>query len=72
MRTYLGCVPCFIRQALDSAQLLSDDDNLHEKVLRAVLRETSGMDFSLPPPVMGQRIHRMIRILLGDIDHTVK
>ncbi|MFC1509238.1 DUF89 domain-containing protein [Candidatus Omnitrophota bacterium] len=72
MRTYFDCVQCFVRQALDSAQLLSDNDKIHEKVLRKILSETSEMDFYTSPPVMGQRIHHMIRELLGDIDPYCK
>ena len=68
MKTYFDCVQCFIREALDSAQLISDDDKIHEKVLCKILSETSEMDFYTSPPVMGQQIHRMIRKLLGNID----
>ena len=74
MKTYLECIPCFTRQALDSVRLLSNDETIHEHVLRKVLREASGMDFSESPPAMGQRIHRLIRQLLGDNDpyRTIK
>ncbi len=68
MRTYFDCVQCFVRQALDAARLLSDDEKIHEQVLRKVLIESSGMDFCKSPPVMGQRIHRLIRELLGNND----
>jgi len=68
MRTYFDCVQCFVRQALDAARLLSDDEKIHEQVLRKVLNESSEMDFYKSPPVMGQRIHRLIRELLGDDD----
>ena len=74
MKTYLECIPCFSRQALDSVRLLSNDETIHERVLRKVLREASEMDFSESPPAMGQRIHRLIRHLLGDDDpyRTIK
>jgi uncharacterized protein with ATP-grasp and redox domains len=68
MRTFLECVPCFVRQALDSARLVTDDETVHEQVLREVLREAGEMDFHDSPPVMGQRMHRLIRRLVADDD----
>ena len=50
MRTYFDCVQCFVRQALDAARLLSDDEKIHEQVLRKVLSESSEMDFYKSPP----------------------
>jgi len=68
MRTHLDCIPCFIRQALESAKLVSRDPAIHERVLRDVLLWTSEMDMSQPPPAMGQRIHRLIRELTATDD----
>ena len=68
MRTYFDCAQCFVRQALDAARLLTDDEAIHEQVLRKILSESSEMDFYKSPPVMGQRIHRLIRELLGNDD----
>lgn len=68
MRTFLECVPCFVRQALDSARLVTDDETVHEQVLREVLREVGEMDFHNSPPVMGQHMHRLIRRLVADDD----
>ena len=36
MRIFLDCIPCFIRQALDSSRLATDDKQIHEKVIREV------------------------------------
>jgi len=68
MRTFLECVPCFVRQALDSARLVTDDEAVHEQALREVLREVGEMDFHNSPPVMGQHMHRLIRRLVADDD----
>jgi len=61
MRTYLECIPCFLRQSLDGAKLVSTDRGLQEKVLREVLERASKMDLSDNPPAMAQYIHRLIR-----------
>jgi len=68
MRTYLDCIPCIVRQALDAARFVTDDETVHAKVLRQVLRATSEMDMSLAPPAMGHEIHRLIRRLTGEAD----
>lgn len=68
MKIYFDCIPCFIRQALDSVCLATDDEAVHEQVLRKVLQAASEMDLRESPPAMGQYIHRLIRKLTGEID----
>ena len=68
MKTYLDCIPCFVRQTLSSARLVSEDETVHREALRQVLKMTSEMDMSKPPPKMGQAIHRVIRQALHDPD----
>ena len=68
MKTYYDCIPCFVRQALDSVRLVTDDETLHERLLREVLRAASEMDLRQSPPAMGQRIHRLIRTLTKQSD----
>lgn len=68
MKTFFDCIPCFIRQALDSARLVTDDEQVHEQLLREVLRAASEMDLRHSPPAMGQQIHRLIRRLTGQSD----
>ena len=68
MKTFLDCIPCFLRQALDAARLVTDDEAIHERVLREVLRAARDMDLRQSPPAMGQRIHRLIRNLTGQSD----
>ena len=65
MRIFLDCIPCFIRQALDAARLATDDQRIHEQVVRKVLALAKDLDMSQSPPVMGQKIHRVIRELVG-------
>jgi uncharacterized protein with ATP-grasp and redox domains len=68
MQIYLDCIPCFVRQALDSARLVTDDEQIHEQVIREVLRLAADLDMSQSPPVIGQQIHRLIRSLVGSND----
>ena len=74
MRIFLDCIPCFVRQALDSARLATDDEQIHEQVVREVLRLAADLDMSQSPPAIGQKIHRLIRELIGNNDpyHRIK
>lgn len=65
LKTSLDCISCFIRQALEAVRFVTDDPSIHEKIVRDVLRETAEMDFSQPPPAVGQLIHRSLRQLTG-------
>ncbi len=63
MKTYFDCIPCFVRQALDSVRLATDDTKIQEQILRRVLDLAGKMDFNSSPPAMAQKIHREIKQL---------
>ena len=65
MKTYLDCIPCFLRQSLDAARNATEDRQVHEQILRDVLRLTCELDLQRTPPFMGQLIHRRLRELTG-------
>jgi len=56
MKTYLDCISCFLRQALDAAWMVSPDPGLHEQVLREVLLRVQDLDFDRLPSYMGREI----------------
>jgi len=68
MRIFLDCIPCFVRQALDASRLATEDEQIHEKVVREVLRLAVDVDMSKSPPAIGQQIHRLIREIVGKDD----
>jgi hypothetical protein len=68
MKTFFDCLPCFVRQSLDSVRFVTPDESIHERVLREVLRLAHQMDLRQPPPVMAQKLHRRIRELTGADD----
>ncbi len=72
MRTYLDCIPCFIRQVLDAVRMTSDDQQVQLQVLRQALRLASEVDLTQSPPAMAQQIHRYIRELTTNPDPYVK
>jgi len=68
MKIYIDCMPCFIRQALDSARLVTDDEITQEQIVRYVLAMAADMDTRQSPPAIGQKIHRLIRQLTNNDD----
>jgi hypothetical protein len=65
MKTSLDCIPCFFRQTLEAVRFVSSDHAVHERIVREVLRRVYEMDLNMPPPVLGQGIHRLIREISG-------
>jgi damage-control phosphatase, subfamily I len=65
MRTYFDCIPCSVRQVLDSVRMITDDETMHERVLRELLGMWQRVDMRQSPPAMAQQIHRFLRQLTG-------
>jgi len=68
MKTFFDCIPCIVRQTLDSVRLVTPDETVHQRVLREVLRTAAEMDLRQTPPEMAQWIHRRIREHTGQSD----
>ncbi|MGD2098519.1 MAG: ARMT1-like domain-containing protein [Desulfobacterales bacterium] len=68
MKTHPECIPCFVRQTLETIKLASDDTSLHEKAMREILAILSRMDFNKEPVIMGREIQQLIQRLSGNSD----
>ncbi len=68
MKTYLDCVPCFLKQALNAARMASPDESVHKEVTKFTLKTLERLDYTLPPPYIAQIVHREIRRVVGDDD----
>ena len=65
MKTYLDCVPCFVRHSLDAVRIATDDEVVCEQVLREALRLAAAADLDNSPPATAQKMHRFIRETAG-------
>ena len=65
MRTFFDCIPCSIRQVLDSMRMITDDEAMHERVLRELLGMWQRVDMQASPPATAQQVHRLVRQLTG-------
>lgn len=68
MKSYLDCLPCFVRQALDSCRKVTGDEKQIRRILEKTLAYLSAADLDQPPPVVGAAVHRIIRRELGSDD----
>ena len=67
MKTSLDCIPCFVRQAAEAVEQTmetgpAEDGTANQEILlRKILHDISLADWQGSPPLMAQRIHRIIR-----------
>lgn len=62
MKTYLDCIPCFVRQALEASKMATDDEIKQEKALRAVLSELSRTSLKNKiPSQIARKVHHIVR-----------
>lgn len=69
MKTFHDCIPCFIKQTIDVSRIsLPDDEELHEKILKRVMREILNIEMTTPPPVVAQKFYKIIKEMTGNDD----
>ncbi len=68
MKTYLDCIPCFLRQALGVARVTTDDINVHRRVLNAVASLIPELPLEATPPEIAQQIYRITCQTTGSHD----
>ena len=68
MKASLECIPCFVRQSLEAVRFATPDAALQAQMMREALREAADFDLQQPAPLVGQRIHRRLREVMGNDD----
>jgi hypothetical protein len=68
MKTYLECFPCFLRQALEAAQLATDDKTTQRMVLNQVMFNLCRLNPHTSPPQIGHFIHKTVKELTHCFD----
>jgi len=69
MKTYLDCIPCFVRQALEAAKMATDNKTKQEKALKKVLSELgkTSLKGKIPSDI-SHKIHHIVRNVTGNND----
>lgn len=68
MKTHLECIPCFIKQSLEAARMATDDEEIHEKVLKEVMKHLENISFSNSPPELSRDVHKIIKTITKSKD----
>jgi len=65
MRTYLDCIPCFYRQALDAARIAGTDELIQKKIIDEISQLIPNFSLEATPPEMGRAIHSLVGKISG-------
>jgi uncharacterized protein with ATP-grasp and redox domains len=68
MKLNLDCIPCFQRQALQAVRFISDDEKLHERVLREVTKKLLESNWDLTPPELAHQVHSIVKRITNEKD----
>jgi len=68
MKLNLDCIPCFQRQALQAVRFISNDEELHQKVLREVTKKLLESDWDLTPPELAHEVHKIVKSVTNEKD----
>ena len=65
MRTYLDCIPCFYRQALDAARIAGTDEIIQKKIIDELSQLIPNFSLETTPPEMGRAIYSLVGKISG-------
>ena len=68
MRTYLECIPCFFRQALEAARKAGADEVTQKGILDRLACMLPDIPLDASPPEMGRIIYNMVSEVTGKND----
>ena len=60
MKTNLECIPCIIRQTVDTVRYSTDDPNLQRAVVNRVLHFLYNASLEVTPPELGKKVYHII------------
>jgi uncharacterized protein with ATP-grasp and redox domains len=68
MKTYLECIPCFLRQALSAARAATKDERTVKAVLDRVAEFIPRIPLDSPPPETARLVYGAVREVTGVVD----
>ncbi|MCK4237061.1 MAG: DUF89 family protein [Candidatus Krumholzibacteria bacterium] len=68
MKTYLECIPCFFKQAIRAARLVTDDEELIKRLLDEVGVMLKEIPLDSKPPEMARLVYGKIKEITGNED----
>ena len=68
MRTYVGCYLCFLRQAVEAAQMVDVNESQRNTIIEQTLDILKHLPAEATPPAIGARVHQVVREVTGNDD----
>jgi uncharacterized protein with ATP-grasp and redox domains len=68
MRTNLDCFPCFLRQALEAARMITQNEAIQRKILNSVFSILSNVSAHTTPVEIAHLVHLKVKSITGDFD----
>lgn len=65
MKTYLDCIPCFYRQALDAARIAGADEIKQKQIVDKISQLIPDFPLEASPPEMGREIYSLVGKISG-------
>lgn len=72
MKTYLECIPCFFRQALEASILAKADDVAQKRIIDEVAKAIPDFSLEASPPEMARIIHGAVKKHTGIDDPYIE
>lgn len=74
MRTYLDCIPCFFRQALEGSRIVRATQKQQKQIIDEFARKIPKISFEASPPEIARIGYKLLRIVSVNEDpyHAVK
>ena len=60
MRTYLQCIPCFFKLALEQARLVTGDELVHKEIMNDLAAKVPEFSLGLTPPEIAREISKLV------------
>lgn len=61
MRTYIGCIPCFFKQAESASRLARATERTQKRIMDRLSKEIPKFSLKTPPPYMGRIIYKIVK-----------
>lgn len=68
MRTSLDCLPCVVKQAVESSRMVTKDETIICSIVQKIFKELADFDLTVTPPELVQFVHAIIRAELNNPD----
>jgi uncharacterized protein with ATP-grasp and redox domains len=74
MKATFDCIPCLIRQVIETTRVSAAEEHVRRQVINGALKHLQNVDLNLTPPELGKQIFDIIYRITGNKDpyHEIK